>query len=156
MGNNKDKNRAASSPSSYGTFQGVPINPPPSLPPRPPSHHPVAGLPRPSQPPGASHHDHLSVHQYIQEHQTVPGYPVAEGRHVQEHRLPCCGIGIGWFLFFTGFLLGAVPWYIAVFLFVCTKISPQEKPGYIACAIAAVLATIAIVFGVIGGRGVWS
>lgn len=26
------------------------------------------------------------------------GYAVAEGRPVRESRLPCCGIGVGWFL----------------------------------------------------------
>lgn len=66
MRKEKDKDRVAS-PTSYGTFQGVPTYPPP-LHPRPP----VSGFPPPSQPLGATHHD-LSVHQYIQEHQTVPG-----------------------------------------------------------------------------------
>lgn len=70
MSTDKDKNRAAS-PSSYGTFQGVPTYPPPSYP-HPPSHPPVTGFPQPSPPPGATHHD-IPVHQYIQEHQTVPG-----------------------------------------------------------------------------------
>jgi hypothetical protein len=70
MGKEKDKNRGAS-PSSYGTFQGVPTYPPPSYP-HPPSHHPVIGIPQPSPPPGSPHHD-ISVHQYIQEHQTVAG-----------------------------------------------------------------------------------
>ena len=28
----------------------------------------------------------------------IPGYAVAEGRPVRERRLPCCGIGCGWFL----------------------------------------------------------
>ncbi|KAL0696539.1 hypothetical protein Bca4012_063719 [Brassica carinata] len=82
------------------------------------------------------------------------GYAVDEGRLVRQERLPCCGIGIGWFLFITGFLLGSVPWYIGIFILVCAKINPREKPGYIACAIAAVLATIAIVFGFMGGREV--
>lgn len=27
-----------------------------------------------------------------------PGYAVAEGTPVRERRLPCCGIGLGWFL----------------------------------------------------------
>ncbi|KAL1216119.1 Large ribosomal subunit protein eL20z [Cardamine amara subsp. amara] len=153
MSKEKDKNRVVS-PSSYGTFQGVPTYPPPSYP-HPPSHHPVTGFSQPSPPPGATHHD-ISVHQYIQAHQTVPGYPVSQGRPARERRLPCCGIGIGWFLFIIGFLLGAIPWYIGVFLLVFARIDSREKPGYVACTIAAVLATIAIIFGVIGGRGVWS
>lgn len=41
--------------------------------------------------------------------------------------------------FITGFLLGSVPWYIGVFILVCAKINPREKPGYIACAIAVSL-----------------
>ncbi|CAL9218829.1 unnamed protein product [Arabidopsis halleri] len=154
MGKEKDKNRGASPP-SYGTFQGVPTYPPPSYP-HPPSHHPVIGFPQPSPPPGASHHN-ISVHQYIQEHQTVPGYPVSEGRRpARQNRLPCCGLGLSWFLFIIGFLLGAIPWYIGVFILVCARIDSREKPGYIACTIAAAVATIAIVFGVMGGRGAWS
>ncbi|CAH2036586.1 unnamed protein product [Thlaspi arvense] len=95
MRKDKDKNRAASH-SSYGTFQGVPTYPPPSHP-RPPTHHPVNGFPRPSPPHGAAHHDgahhDISVHQYIQEHQTVPGYAVAaEVKPLREDPLPCCGL----------------------------------------------------------------
>jgi hypothetical protein len=59
-------------------------------------------------------------------------------------------------LFIIGFLLGAIPWYVGVFILVCARIDPREKPGYVACTIAAVVATITIVFGVMGGRGVWS
>ncbi|KAL8196867.1 hypothetical protein R6Q57_024364 [Mikania cordata] len=40
------------------------------------------------------------------------GYAIAEGRPVRERRLPCCGIGMGWFLFIVGFFLAAIPWYI--------------------------------------------
>lgn len=76
------------------------------------------------------------------------GYAVAEGRPVRESRLPCCGIGVGWFLFILGFFLGAIPWYIGLLLLVCGRIDYREKPGYIACTIAAILATIAIVLGV--------
>lgn len=28
----------------------------------------------------------------------ILGYVFAEGRPIREHRLPCCGMGIGWFL----------------------------------------------------------
>ncbi|XP_039172011.1 60S ribosomal protein L18a-like protein [Eucalyptus grandis] len=76
------------------------------------------------------------------------GYAVAEGRPVRESRLPCCGIGVGWFLFILGFFLGAIPWYIGLLLLVCGRIDYREKPGYIAYTIAAILATIAIVLGV--------
>lgn len=30
--------------------------------------------------------------------QIFSGYAVAEGRPIRESRLPCCGIGFGWFL----------------------------------------------------------
>ncbi|MCO5558199.1 hypothetical protein L7F22_011778 [Adiantum nelumboides] len=61
----------------YGTFQGNPSYPQP-LPP---------GFPHPTQP----------EQQYRSG--TVPGYPVLERTPEQhEGRLPCCGIGIGWFL----------------------------------------------------------
>ncbi|KFK35719.1 hypothetical protein AALP_AA4G028100 [Arabis alpina] len=152
MSNKKDKNKVASSPSSYGTFQGGPTYPPP---PHPTSNHLVAGFPHPTSPRGATNYD-LSVHQYIQEHQNVPGYPVAEEGPVREEPLPCFGIGIGWFLFIIGFPFGSIPWYIALYLIVCAKINPREKPGYIACSLAAVLATMVIVYGAIKGRGAWS
>lgn len=75
---------------------------------------------------------------------------------VTEHdRLPCCGIGIGWLLFILGFFFGAIPWYIGFFLFLFSR-NPREKPGYIACAIGAVIATIFIVIGAVRGSGAWS
>lgn len=50
---------------------------------------------------------------------------------------------IAWFVissrFITGFLLGAIPWYIAVFIQVCGRINPREKHGYVACTIAVSL-----------------
>ncbi|TXG66631.1 hypothetical protein EZV62_007906 [Acer yangbiense] len=64
------------------------------------------------------------------------GYAVAEGRPVRQRRLPCCGIGIGWFLFIIGFFLGAIPWYLGLFVMLCARIDHREKPGYIACTIA--------------------
>ncbi|KAL0696538.1 hypothetical protein Bca4012_063718 [Brassica carinata] len=133
-----DKNRVAS-PTSYDTFQGVPTYPP-LLHPRPPSHHPVSGFPQPSPPLGATHHD-LSVHKYVQEHQTVPGKDMLL---MKEDLLD------------KNVFLVVVLESVGSFILVCAKINPQEKPGYIACAIAAVLATIAIVFGFMGGREVWS
>ncbi|KAL2943416.1 60S ribosomal protein L18a-like protein [Bienertia sinuspersici] len=80
----------------------------------------------------------------------IGGYVVAEGTPVREHHLPCCGIGWGWFLFIIGFILGGIPWYIgAIFLMCCKRgLDHREKPGYIACTIAAVLALIATLFGV--------
>ncbi|KAG8657831.1 hypothetical protein MANES_03G083700v8 [Manihot esculenta] len=123
-------------PPQYGTFQGVANYPPPL-----PSHHqPVIGFPQPAPPPGATEPSaplppHASPY-YAQGYQTVPGYAVAEGRPVRERRLPCCGIGVGWLLFIIGFFLGAIPWYVGLFVLLCARIDPREKPGYIACTIA--------------------
>ncbi|KAI9187045.1 hypothetical protein LWI28_023669 [Acer negundo] len=125
-------------PPQYGTFQGVANYPPPQP--------PAVGFPQPVPPPGAT-----STPYYSQGYQAVPGYAVAEGRPVRQRRLPCCGIGIGWLLFIIGFFLGAIPWYIGLFVMVCARIDPREKPGYIACTIAAVLATIAIILGLTKG-----
>ncbi|KAL4310890.1 hypothetical protein GQ457_01G003320 [Hibiscus cannabinus] len=142
----------------YGTFQGV-ANYPPPRPPRPHSHHHhqqqhhqhqhqhqhqhrgQMGVPQPSPPPS------IPPQYHSQGYQAVPGYAVGEGRPVDS--LPCCGLGVGWFLFIIGFFLGAFPWYIGVVIFACSRIDYREKPGYIACSIGAVLATIALVVGLI-------
>ncbi|XP_038998107.1 60S ribosomal protein L18a-like protein isoform X2 [Hibiscus syriacus] len=126
----------------YGTFQGVANYPPPQ-------HHgpPAIGFPQPVPPPGL-HQLSAPPPQYYSQ-----GYAVAEGRPVRERRLPCCGCGLGWFLFIIGFFLGAIPWYIGLLMLLCARerMDHREKPGYIACTIAAVLATIAIVLGVTKG-----
>ncbi|KAJ4726554.1 60S ribosomal protein L18a-like protein [Melia azedarach] len=162
----EDKNRAfvvdhqhhhhepqPSPPPQYGTFQGVANYPPPP---------PAIGFPQPVPPPGVTeqpgpppHHHHHHSPYYNQGYQTVQGYAVAEGRPVRERRLPCCGIGLGWFLFIIGFFLGAIPWYVGLFVLLCARIDHREKPGYIACTIAAVLATIAIILGVTKGADDW-
>ncbi|CAI9088917.1 OLC1v1023372C1 [Oldenlandia corymbosa var. corymbosa] len=112
-------------PPQYGTFQGVPSYPP----------QPVIGFPQPVPPPGA--------HGY-----QATGYVIAEGTPVaRERRLPCCGIGIGWFFFIIGFFLAGIPWYIAAFILLCSRVDPREKPGYITCTIAAILASFALIFG---------
>uniref|UniRef100_A0A7N0VH66 60S ribosomal protein L18a-like protein n=1 Tax=Kalanchoe fedtschenkoi TaxID=63787 RepID=A0A7N0VH66_KALFE len=135
----------------YGTFQGVanyqppyPVQPHYNLPPPPL----VAGFPQPVPPPG------LSAYSYG--YQSVPvvvhGYAaVAEGRPVRD-RLPCCGIGFGWFLFIIGFFLGGFPWYIGTFFLLFARVDPREKPGCVACLIGAVLASIAIMFGLTSGH----
>ncbi|XWS10815.1 hypothetical protein CRYUN_Cryun38cG0030300 [Craigia yunnanensis] len=137
----------------YGTFQGVANDPPPLPPQHQHQHHqPAIGFPQPVPPPGLYELSAPPPPQfYPQGYQTVPGYAVAEGRPVREHRLPCCGCGLGWFLFIIGFFLGAIPWYIGLFILLCSRIDYREKPGYIACTIAAILATIAIVLGVTEG-----
>ncbi|KAB1216166.1 60S ribosomal protein L18a-like protein [Morella rubra] len=131
----------------YGTFQGV-LNYPP------PPHPPVIGLPQPAPPPGATQPSAPPAY-YAQGYETVPGYAVAEGRPVRERRLPCCGIGVGWFLFIIGFFLAAIPWYVGALFLICSRIDYREKPGYIACTVAAILATLAVILGVTKGADDW-
>ncbi|KAK6917201.1 Ribosomal protein 50S-L18Ae/60S-L20/60S-L18A [Dillenia turbinata] len=111
----------------YGTFQGVAnyYPPPPTSQHQPP---PAVGFPQPAPPPGAPYYSHGS--------QTLHGYAFAEGTPIRERRLPCCGLGIGWFLFLIGFIFGAIPWYIGAFMLMCARVDYREKPGLIACMIA--------------------
>ncbi|CAN1140652.1 60S ribosomal protein L18a-like protein [Linum perenne] len=68
--------------------------------------------------------------------------------------LPCCGIGLGWFLFILGFILGAIPWYAGACVLVCAKYDKREKTGLIACAIVAALTTaLAIILIIISFVG---
>ncbi|CAH2037239.1 unnamed protein product [Thlaspi arvense] len=153
----------------YGTFQGVSNYPPPQNSP------PVTGFPQPSAPPGV--YDSPAPH-YAHGYQTVPGscflsqgkpiyslfcvletvHGIAEGRPVtvRQRRLPCCGIGLGWFLFIVGFFFGAIPWYLGMFIMIVgRRVDHREKPGYIACTIAAILVTIAVILGVSKGAEEW-
>ncbi|XP_076958565.1 large ribosomal subunit protein eL20z-like [Bidens hawaiensis] len=133
----------------YGTFQGV--NTYPSAPPAP-----VIGFPQPAPPPGSAAGGH-DVSHYVHGYQAaVTGYAIAEGRPVRERRFPCCcGIGMGWCLFIIGFFLAAIPWYVGAFILICAQYDYREKPGYIACLIAAILATIAVIFGVTNDDWDW-
>ncbi|KAL8255164.1 hypothetical protein R6Q59_033385 [Mikania micrantha] len=124
----------------YGTFQGVHTSPPPA-----PA--PVIGFPQPVPPPGAF--GGPSVNHYVHGYQAVPGRPI------RQRRLPCCGIGTGWFLFIIGFLLAAIPWYVGAFILIRARYDHREKPGYIACLIAAILGTIAVIFGVTSDDWDW-
>ncbi|CAL5393746.1 unnamed protein product [Camellia sinensis] len=75
---------------------------------------------------------------YAHGYQAVPGYAVAKGRPVRERRLPCCGFGFAWFLFIIGFFLAAIPWYVGAIILLCVRsVDHREKPGYIACTVAA-------------------
>ncbi|MBA0700867.1 hypothetical protein Gotur_022993 [Gossypium turneri] len=119
----------------YGTFQGVSNYPPPP----PPQHHgPAIGFPQPVPPPGLHEPSAPPPQYYPQGYQTVPGYAVAEGRPVRERRLPCCGIGCGWF-----------------FILCCLLSSSSEvleNPfNERLLLVQAVLATIAIILGVTKG-----
>ncbi|CAA2939499.1 60S ribosomal L18a [Olea europaea subsp. europaea] len=136
-GDSQHHNQDQPPPPQYGTFQGVANHPAP----------PAIGFPQPVPPPGATGAPPPPSQYYAHAYHAVPGYAVAEGRPVRQHRLPCCGIGIGWFLFIIGFFLAAIPWYVAALLLFCSRIDPREKPGYVASTIAAILATVAIIFG---------
>ncbi|EMS57717.1 Hydroxyacylglutathione hydrolase 3, mitochondrial [Triticum urartu] len=94
---------------------------------------------------------------YAQGYQAVQGYiPVVEGRPVRMRRLPCCGLGMGWFLFIIGFFFAAIPWYVGAFVLICVRVHDyREKPGYVACTIAASLAAIAMLLGATKGAEVW-
>ncbi|KAI3675058.1 hypothetical protein L1987_84642 [Smallanthus sonchifolius] len=139
----KDYNQQQS-PHHYGTFEGVNNYPPP----------PVIGFPQPVPPPGTS--GGPSVNHYVHGYQAVPGYAIAEGRPVRVRRLRCCcGIGMGWFLFIIGFFLAAITWYVGAFILICARYDHREKPGYIACLIAAIIGTMVVIFGVTNDEWDW-
>ncbi|URE20067.1 60S ribosomal protein [Musa troglodytarum] len=121
--------------SPYGTF-GVPDY-----------YQPAIGFPQPVAPPGVgvgvapsapAYPPYSAAPQYYAHgYQVIPGYAgVAEGRPLRLRRLPCCGLGLGWFLFITGFFLAAVPWYIGAFFLLFVRVDYREKPGFVACTIA--------------------
>uniref|UniRef100_A0A2C9U5N6 Large ribosomal subunit protein eL20 domain-containing protein n=2 Tax=Manihot esculenta TaxID=3983 RepID=A0A2C9U5N6_MANES len=57
--------------------------------------------------------------------------------------------------FIIGFFLGGIPWYVGTFVLLCVHVDYREKPGYVACAIAAILAMIAVTLGVTKGSHAW-
>eukprot|EP00262_Sarcandra_glabra_P017604 TRINITY_DN606_c0_g1_i2.p1 TRINITY_DN606_c0_g1~~TRINITY_DN606_c0_g1_i2.p1 ORF type:complete len:150 (+),score=21.79 TRINITY_DN606_c0_g1_i2:248-697(+) len=119
----------------YGTFNGVPSYSEPAI-----------GFPQPIPPSGVVA---SAPPYYAHGYQAVPGYvAVAVGRPVRERRLPCCGIGLGWILFIIGFFLPGIPWYIGALILLCVRVDYREKPGFVACAVAAVLFGIAVILRV--------
>ncbi|KAJ1282374.1 hypothetical protein BS78_03G047200 [Paspalum vaginatum] len=127
-----------------GTFQGPPSYPPPRPPP--------LGFPQPVPPPGLSGAHPRGGYHY----QAVPAQDYEVRVHGHSHdRLPCCGIGFGWFLFIIGFFLGAIPWYVGALMLWCSRVDNREKPGYVACTVAAILATIAVIIGATAGANVF-
>ncbi|KAK4771511.1 hypothetical protein SAY87_032043 [Trapa incisa] len=137
-------------PPHNGAFQGVANHPPPSQPPPPP---PAVEFPQPVPPPAVAQSS--APHPppaYV--YGTAPGYAVAEGTHVtvRQQRLPCFGLGCGWSLFIIGFFLGAIPWYAGALILFCGQVDPREKPGYMACTIAAVVSIVAVVLGATSPR----
>ncbi|CAN6975320.1 hypothetical protein IGI04_036585 [Brassica rapa subsp. trilocularis] len=140
----------------YGTFQGVANYPPPAPPPQ--------LLPLPQQPiatspliPPVHGYQNLPGHgggfvNYAQGYPVVPQYTVVEVRPVREHDVPvpCCGFGMGWFLFIMGFLFGGIPWYLGAVIILFTSVDHREKAGYVACSIASVVYLIAVMLGMAG------
>ncbi|KAL4195262.1 hypothetical protein AMTRI_Chr05g63740 [Amborella trichopoda] len=63
--------------------------------------------------------------------------------------LPCCGCGIGWFCFLLGFAIPLL-WYYATTLYFGNyyRKDPRERAGLAACAIAALICTVAILITV--------
>lgn len=138
-----------SAPPQYGTFYP---------PPPPPAPHPTTGFPEPVPPPGFVQPPPPPPQYYAQDYQAVPGYPIVEGRPARPRRLRCCGLGCGWCLFILGFFLAAIPWYAGAVILLCSRrygMDNREKPGFLACFVAAVIATIVIVVAVTKGTHVW-
>uniref|UniRef100_A0A1J3FTG1 60S ribosomal protein L18a-like protein n=1 Tax=Noccaea caerulescens TaxID=107243 RepID=A0A1J3FTG1_NOCCA len=142
----------------YGTFQGVANYHPPAQPPQllPLPQHPIAAN---SVFPG---HVYQNLQgppggfvNYAQGFPVVPEYTVIEVRPMREHELPCCGFGMGWFLFIMGFLFGGIPWYLGAIIVLCTSVDNREKAGYVACAIASVVYLIAFTLGMAGNVSIW-
>ncbi|XP_051126093.1 uncharacterized protein LOC127248012 [Andrographis paniculata] len=103
------------------------------------------GLPITPQPLFGGFPVQLQPRYYGNSYLPVRGMVIVDGRPLTAPHLPCCGLGVGWFLFIIGFLLPAIPWYIAALILIFSRVHPREKQGYLACAIAAVLATFAII-----------
>ncbi|CAH2034419.1 unnamed protein product [Thlaspi arvense] len=149
----------------YGTFQGVANYHPPA----PPPQHPIATTPlfhpgyayqNPQGPPGGGFVNYAQgfpVVPVLNLGFAVSEYTVVEVRQMREHHdLPCCGFGMGWFLFIMGFLFGGIPWYLGAVIILCTSVDHREKAGYVACAIAAVVYLIAVTLGMAGNvSSIW-
>ncbi|KAG0608538.1 hypothetical protein M758_8G113100 [Ceratodon purpureus] len=69
---------------------------------------------------------------------------------IYDRPLPCCGCGIGWFCFLVGFIFPLL-WYYGTIRFFWTQRQndPRERPGLAACAIAALVSTVALVITLI-------
>eukprot|EP00249_Psilotum_nudum_P011791 c23386_g2_i1 orf=526-804(+) len=65
--------------------------------------------------------------------------------------LPFCGCGIGWFSFIFGFIM-PLSWYYGTILYLTSyyHTEPRERAGLAACAVAALVCTIAILCAVMG------
>ncbi|KAM0919523.1 hypothetical protein ACQ4PT_008145 [Festuca glaucescens] len=138
-GDEGEKAKGGGGGGKYGTFQGPPSYPPP----RPAA----VGYPQPVQPPS------LFGQRYSRNrggyHSGAAQDTEAGVRGRSYDRLPCCGLGIGWVLFILGFIFGAIPWYVGALLLCFYRRDHREKPGFIACAVAAVIGTIIIIIAAV-------
>ncbi|XP_054795649.1 60S ribosomal protein L18a-like protein, partial [Prosopis cineraria] len=64
-------------------------------------------------------------------------------------------LGLGWFLFITGFFLGGIPWYVGTLVLLCVQMDYREKPGLVACTVASIIAVIAVTLGVTNKAHDW-
>ncbi|RLN25588.1 hypothetical protein C2845_PM07G40550 [Panicum miliaceum] len=129
----------------YGTFQGPHSYPPPRPPPigfpqpvPPPAHH-RAAYRRAAAPPGS-----ISI---IIALARSASFQIIKITKQPSFQLPS--------RFIVGFFLGAIPWYVGAILLWCSRVDHREKPGYVACTIAAVLATIVVIIGATAGAHVY-
>ncbi|GAQ86480.1 hypothetical protein KFL_002910180 [Klebsormidium nitens] len=68
---------------------------------------------------------------------TGPGgyeYHELSGEYGYDRPLPCCGCGIGWFLFIFGFFFNLL-WYVGAILWFFPH-NPRERPGLTASLVA--------------------
>ncbi|XP_042394935.1 60S ribosomal protein L18a-like protein [Zingiber officinale] len=69
--------------------------------------------------------------------------------------LPFCGIGVGWALFVVGFLFASIPWYVGAFILLFVAQDHREKPGLIACSIAAGLTILSLLLNAFNFHVFW-
>ncbi|WOL01032.1 60S ribosomal protein L18a-like protein isoform X2 [Canna indica] len=141
---------AGQPPPLYGTF------PPPSLPPpvAPPLAYPAvpkAPLQQPPPQPAAGYHVIPVGYQTHPCNALVDGVPM----NMTEPPLPFCGIGVGWALFLAGFFLVSIPWYVGAFIFLFVAQDYREKPGLIACTVAAALTLVPVILNAFNFHVFW-
>ncbi|PKI67980.1 hypothetical protein CRG98_011576 [Punica granatum] len=131
-------------PNYYGTFQGVANYWPPLRQP------PLTSFPQPAPPPGTTVAAHPATF-YSNGYQTV----VTDIPSTKMLAIIFLSPDFTWGRFVVGFFFGGIPWYVGTFLLFFSQLDIREKPGYIACAVASVLAFVAMTFGVTKGAHYW-
>ncbi|KAG6487377.1 hypothetical protein ZIOFF_055963 [Zingiber officinale] len=138
------------SPTPYGTFlpqQQVPLPTAPLLPnpTKPPLQY---------QPPPQPADGYLAI---PVGYQSQPYSAVVDGipMNARVPPLPFCGIGVGWALFVAGFIFASIPWYVGAFILLFVAQDYREKPGLIACSIAAVLAILSLILSAFNFHVFW-